>query len=58
MSTRVAALKVMAQTLLVDDVVAVEATAGSDRIVSLLERHGLRVIVANTRKPGRRANGG
>jgi hypothetical protein len=37
---------------------AVEATAGSDRIVSLLERHGLRVIVANTRKPGRRANGG
>lgn len=49
-STRVGALEVMSQSLLVDDVVAVEATAGSDRIVSLLQRHGLRVIVANTRK--------
>lgn len=29
---------------------APEATTGSDKIVSILERHGIRVIVANTRK--------
>ena len=30
--------------------VALEATTGSDRIVSVLQRHGIRVVVANTRK--------
>jgi transposase len=49
-STRVHSLEVMAQSLLPDDVVVVEATTGSDRIVSVLERHGIRVLVANTRK--------
>ena len=49
-STRVRSLEVMAQSLLPDDVVVVEATTGSDRIVSVLERHEIRVIVANTRK--------
>jgi transposase len=48
--TRTEALDVLAASLLPDDVVAVEATSGSDRIVSLLERRGIRVIVANTRK--------
>ena len=48
--TRVRSLEVMAESLLPDDVVVVEATTGSDRIVSVLERHGIRVIVANTRK--------
>lgn len=48
--TRVESLEAMAQSLMPDDVVAVEATTGSDRIVSVLERHGVRVIVANTRK--------
>jgi transposase len=48
--TRTAALEVLAASLLPDDVVAVEATSGSDRIVALLERRGIRVIVANTRK--------
>jgi transposase len=49
-STRVESLEVMAQSLLPDDVVVVEATTGSDRIVSVLERHRIRVVVANTRK--------
>lgn len=48
--TRVESLEAMAQSLTADDVVTVEATTGSDRIVSVLERHGVRVIVANTRK--------
>lgn len=48
--TRVRSLEVMAQSLLPDDVVVVEATTGSDRIVSVLERHEIRVVVANTRK--------
>jgi transposase len=48
--TRVDALEALAQSLMAEDVVAVEATSGSDRIVSVLERHGIRVIVANTRK--------
>ena len=48
--TRVAALEVLAQSLMPGDVVAIEATTGSDRIVSVFERHGIRVIVANTRK--------
>ena len=49
-STRVRSLEVMAESLLPDDVVVVEATTGSDRIGSVLERHEIRVIVANTRK--------
>ena len=48
--TRERCLEVLAQSLLPDDVVVIEATTGSDRIVSVLDRHGLRVIVANTRK--------
>jgi len=48
--TRVAALEVFAQSLVVGDVVALEATSGTDRIVSVLERAGVRVVVANTRK--------
>ncbi len=50
MATRVEALEVFAQSLAPDDVVALEATTGSDKIVSILQRHGLRVVVANTRK--------
>jgi transposase len=49
-STRVDALTALAQSLLPDDVVVIEATTGSDRIVSVLEDHELRVVVANTRK--------
>ena len=44
------ALELFAQSLAPDDVVALEATTGSDRIVSVLQRHGIRVVVANTRK--------
>jgi hypothetical protein len=33
-----------------DDVIAVEATTGTDRIIAVLQRHGIRVVVANTRK--------
>jgi transposase len=50
LATRVAALELFAQSLAADDVVALEATTGADRIVSILERHGVRVVVANTRK--------
>ncbi len=32
------------------DVVALKATTGTDKIVSVLQRHGIRVVVANTRK--------
>jgi transposase len=49
-ATRVDALEVFAQSLVVGDVVALEATSGSDKVVSIFERHGVRVIVANTRK--------
>jgi transposase len=48
--TRVAALELFAQSLIAGDVVALEATTGADRIVSVLERHGITVVVANTRK--------
>ena len=48
--TRVEALEVFAQSLAPDDVVALEATSGSDKIVEILQRHGIRVVVANTRK--------
>jgi transposase len=49
-ATRVPALELFAASLGPDDVVALEATTGTDRIVSVLQRHGLRVVVANTRK--------
>jgi transposase len=49
-ATRVASLELFAQSLLASDVVALEATSGSDRIVSVLQREGVRVVVANTRK--------
>jgi transposase len=48
--TRVASLELFAQGLVAGDVVALEATTGADRIVSILQRHGMRVVVANTRK--------
>lgn len=48
--TRVASLKLFAQSLAASDVVALEATTGADAIVSLLQAHGIRVVVANTRK--------
>src|SRR4051812_6127585 len=48
--TRVPALGLFAQSLAPDDVVALEATTGTDRIVSVLQRHGIRVVVADTRK--------
>src|SRR6202035_2305159 len=38
------------QSLIPSDVVALEATTGSDRIVGVLQAHGIRVVVANTRK--------
>jgi transposase len=37
-------------SLVTSDVVALEATSGADKIVSLLQAHGIRVVVANTRK--------
>jgi transposase len=49
-ATRVPALELFAASLGPDDVVALEATTGTDRIVSVLQRHGLRVVVADTRK--------
>lgn len=49
-ATRVSALELFAQSLGPDDVVAVEATTGTDRIVGVLQRHGIPVVVANTRK--------
>jgi transposase len=49
-ATRVASLELFAQSLVASDVVALEATTGADKIVSLLQAHGIRVVVANTRK--------
>ena len=49
-ATRVEAIELFAQSLAPGDVVALEATSGSDRIVSILQRHGIRAVVANTRK--------
>jgi transposase len=48
--TRVESLGLFAESLVASDVVALEATTGADKIVSLLESHGVRVVVANTRK--------
>ena len=49
-ATRVEALELFAASLAGGDVVALEATSGTDKIVSVLERQGVRVVVANTRK--------
>lgn len=49
-ATRMPALELFAQSLGIGDVVAVEATTGTDKIVSVLQAHGIRVVVANTRK--------
>jgi transposase len=49
-ATRVPTLELFTQSLLPSDVVALEATTGADRIVSILQRQGIRVVVANTRK--------
>jgi transposase len=49
-ATRVPALELFAASLTREDVVALEATTGTDRIVAVLQRHGIRVVVANTRK--------
>ena len=49
-ATRIGALEVFADSLAAGDVVAVEATTGTDKIVSVFEQRGIRVIVANTRK--------
>ncbi|HZL05305.1 MAG TPA: transposase, partial [Coriobacteriia bacterium] len=49
-ASRVEALELFAESLAPGDVVAVEATTGTDKIVSVLQRHGIRVVVANTRK--------
>jgi transposase len=49
-ATRVPTLELFAQSLAPDDVVAMEATTGTDRIVAVLQRHRIRVVVANTRK--------
>jgi transposase len=43
-------LQLFAQSLVVGDVVALEATTGADKIVSILQANGVRVVVANTRK--------
>jgi transposase len=48
--TRVVSLDLFAASLVAGDVVALEATTGADKIVSILQRHGVRVVVANTRK--------
>jgi transposase len=49
-ATRVPSLELFAQSLVASDVVAVEATTGTDKIVSVLQAHGIRVVVANTRR--------
>jgi transposase len=49
-ATRVPTLELFAASLAPDDVVALEATTGTDRIVAVLQRHGIRVVVANTRR--------
>jgi transposase len=49
-ATRMPTLELFAQSLGSGDVVALEATTGADQIVAVLERHAIRVVVANTRK--------
>jgi transposase len=50
-ATRIESLELFAQSLVAGDVVALEATTGADKIVSLLQSRGIRAVVANTRKP-------
>jgi transposase len=45
-ATRVDSLELFARSLVASDVVALEATSGADRIVSLLQANGIRVVVA------------
>jgi transposase len=49
-ATRMPTVELFAQSLASGDVVAPEVTTGADQIVSVLERHEIRVVVANTRK--------
>jgi transposase len=49
-ATRVDSLELFGDSLVASDVVALEATTGADKIVSVLEVRGIRVVVANTRK--------
>jgi transposase len=49
-ATRVESLELFAGSLAATDVVGLEATTGADKIVSLLQAQGIRVVVANTRK--------
>jgi transposase len=49
-ATRLPALELFAGSLAAGDVVALEATSGTDRIVAVLQEHGVEVVVANTRK--------
>jgi transposase len=49
-ATRLPALELFAGSLVEGDVVALEATSGTDRIVSVLQEHGIQVVAANTRK--------
>jgi transposase len=44
------ALELFAGSLVEGDVVALEATSGTDRIVAVLQERGIEVVVANTRK--------
>jgi transposase len=55
-TTSVEKLRLLAQSLVADDVVVIEATSGADRVADELERGPARVVVANTRRlpaPGR-----
>ena len=48
--TRVPALELFAASLVASDVVALEATSGAEKVTSVLQARGIRVIVANTRR--------
>ena len=48
--TRVPALELFAESLVASDVVALEATSGAEKVTSVLQARGIRVIVANTRR--------
>jgi hypothetical protein len=48
-ATRMPSLELFAQSSASGDVVALKATAGADQIVAVLERHAIRVVVADTR---------
>ena len=48
--SRVPALELFAESLVASDVVALEATSGAEKVTSVLQARGIRVIVANTRR--------